>query len=118
MRNWKIGVSFNRFTGCERHHGKMAVCDFCVAHMGVYHTIVTAATTHAALAMALLEYPKTKWFKGGYEVVSVDVDPISDELLPRRDAAGTPRSRPAPKATTAKTTSGGRGRGGRGRRTA
>ena len=37
---------------------------------------------------------------------------------PRRVAPGTRRRQPAPKATTAATTSGGRGRGGKGRRRA
>lgn len=118
MRNWKIGVSFNRFVNCTKAHGKMEVCDGCRPHMGVYHIEVRAGTTHAAMTVALFDWAVSSWASMGYEAVAVDVDPLSDELLPRPVASGTPQRRPARKATTAKKTSGARGQGGKGRRKA
>lgn len=118
MRIWTVGVSFNKFDKCLNAHGKMAVCSGCRPHMGVYHATVGARTTHAAMALALLDFPRTEWGQDGYEVVAVDVDPLSDVFLPRRASSDTPRRRPARKATSAKKTSGARGRGGKGRRRA
>lgn len=118
MRTWKVGVSFNRFAGCKEQHGKMEICDGCRPHMGVYHTEVRAGTTHAAMTVALFDWAVCAWARMGYEAVAVDVDPLSDEFLPRRASSGKPRRRPARKATTSRKTSGARGRGGKGQRKA
>lgn len=81
---------------------------------------VRAGSAAAAICVAVMDYHRR--YASEYpedEVTYAEVIAVrKGAASPRRVAPGTRRRQPAPKATTAATTSGGRGRGGKGRRRA
>jgi hypothetical protein len=119
-KSWTVEIGFSKFDGCQEKHKAFEICDGCREHQGVMRMKVPSINPTLAAWLAVDRFGESEYFSAGYQIVTLTMDGDSTERLPSllrpsRRKPGIPLAR---KGSTETTTSGGRGRGGKGRRKA